>query len=148
MSNRSVETGFSLSLSEQWSAFGRVVFDNYETIEATPKSLGISDAGSTGATFGLHWGGSSTDLAFGVYQPNTLSDGVLVMVTPAGRTQSDDIIWAKKTLDIDSSSSVYPLFLAFNRNFGNSTEVGFSVKESELYQGQLGGAELSVSYAF
>ena len=148
VSNRSVETGFSLSLSEQWSAFGRVVFDNYETIEATPKSLGISDARSTGATFGLHWGGSSTDVAFGVYQPNTLSDGVLVMVTPAGRTQSDDIIWAKKTLDIDSSSSVYPLFLAFNRNFGNSTEVGFSVKESELYQGQLGGAELSVSYAF
>jgi len=69
-------------------------------------------------------------------------------VTPAGRTQSDDIIWAKKTLDIDASSSAYPLFLAFNRSFGNSTEVGFSVKESELYQGQLGGAELSISYAF
>ncbi len=148
VSNQSVETGFSLSLSEQWSVFGRVVLDNYGEVEATQTSLGISDAKSTGATFGLHWKDSSTDVAFGMYQPNTLSDGVLVIVTPVGRTQADDIVWAKKTLDIDLSSSVYPVFLAFNRSFGNSIEVGFSIRESELYQGQLGGAELSTSFVF
>ena len=49
---------------------------------------------------------------------------------------------------LETVYSVYPVFLAFNKNFGNLTEIGFSIKESELYKGQLGGAELSISYAF
>ena len=144
---KTLEAGVEFNITEAVSVFGRVNRQRIDNIEASISSVGISSAESMGTTYGIHWSGVNTKLAFGVYQPATLSNGTLEFVNAKGRTQNDQIIWDTQSVAL-SEGGHDPLFFAFERQAGDDTVWSLSMKESEIYRGHVGGAEISFTYGF
>ena len=147
-----MKIGARYPVSNSWEVYGYASSRGVSDLDATNRSWGLSQGTYSAYSVGAEWKREGGDrFVAGVYQPESLSNGALSLVVPAGRKTDGTILWKKEMFDVNEQ--VDPgLFLAgkmpLNWGSQNKPELRFQMQTNPQNSHSVDKASIDIAWAF
>jgi hypothetical protein len=147
-----MKIGARYPLSDSWEVYGYASSRGVSDLDPTNRSWGLSQGNYSAYSIGAEWKREGGDrFVAGVYQPESLANGSLSLVVPAGRKTDGTILWKKEIFDVNEQ--VDPgLFLAGKMplNWGgqNKPELRFQMQTNPQNNHSVDKASIDIAWAF
>ena len=147
-----MKIGARYPVSDSWEVFGYASSRKINDLDPSNLSWGLSQGTYSAYSVGAEWKREGGDrLVAGLYQPESLSNGSLSLVVPAGRKTDGTIIWQKEIFDVNEQV-VTGLFLAgkIPLNWGSQIkpELRFQMQTIPQNNHSIDKASIDISWAF
>jgi subtilase-type serine protease len=147
-----MKIGARYPVSDSFEVFGYASSRKINDLDPSNRSWGLSQGTYSAYSVGAEWkreGGDS--LVAGLYQPESLSNGSLSLVVPAGRKTDGTILWQKEIFDVNEQVAT-GLFLAgkIPLNWGSQfkPELRFQMQTIPQNNHSIDKASIDISWAF
>ena len=147
-----MKIGAKYPVSDSWEVFGYASSRKINDLDPSNRSWGLSQGTYSAYSVGAEWKREGGDrLVAGLYQPESLSNGSLSLVVPAGRKTDGTILWQKEIFDVNEQV-VTGLFLAgkIPLNWGSQIkpELRFQMQTIPQNNHSIDKASIDISWAF
>jgi len=147
-----MKIGAKYPVADGWEVYGYASSRGVGDLDPTNRSWGLSQGTYSAYSVGAEWKREGGDrFVAGVYQPESLSNGSLSLVVPAGRKTDGTILWKKEIFDVNEQ--VDPgLFLAgkmpLNWGSQNKPELRFQMQTNPQNNHSVDKASIDIAWAF
>jgi subtilase-type serine protease len=147
-----MKIGAKYPVSDSWEIYGYASSRGVSDLDPTNRSWGLSKGTYSAYSVGAEWKREGGDrFVAGLYQPESLANGSLSLVVPAGRKTDGTILWKREMFDVNEQ--VDPgLFLAgkmpINWGSQNKPELRFQMQTNPQNNHSVDKASIDLSWAF
>jgi len=147
-----MKIGARYPVSDSFEVFGYASSRKINDLDPSNRTWGLSQGTYSAYSVGAEWKREGGDrLVAGLYQPESLSNGSLSLVVPAGRETDGTILWQKEKFDVNEQVAT-GLFLAgkIPLNWGSQfkPELRFQMQTIPQNNHSIDKASIDISWAF
>ncbi len=143
------EYGAIYNINDNFDLFYRERQSYLSQTDPSTNSFGLSNGQMSTRTFGVTLKSIENDfnLAFGIFDPDQITEGTISFYKVAGRSPDGSIYYEEVSYD-PNTASYSPFFISFEKGISENLDLNFSLQQSAYYQNEIDQGVIRLSYDY